>query len=85
MSGAVPPLPLYDSWCGQRKFYFSFFKAWLTKSKTKYRHGPLHAIKAYRGRKGTAPFIQNLGSKCEWSSSGHDRFIPRKITPMPTE
>ena len=37
------------SWRGHRKLYFSVFKTRVTKPRTKYRHGPSHAIKIYGG------------------------------------
>lgn len=43
------------------------------------RHVPDHAMKAYRGRRGTAPIILNLStSGGQWSTSHWDCFTSRK-------
>jgi hypothetical protein len=38
----------------------------------------VHAIKAYRWNRGTAPQIPSLGTTQKWSTSRHGRFIPGK-------
>jgi len=47
---------------------------------------PVHAIKAYWGSKGSAPFILNFGTNGRgWSISRSGRFIPVKRTMVFTE
>jgi hypothetical protein len=47
---------------------------------------PVHAVKAYRGTRGIAPLILNLGTRWRWVVNFTPRpLYPRKINPVRTE